>query len=91
METDTHITGVTASSPKRNIWVYLFQFSVVHGFIGTVMICSLYNLTYGAENRDIWISLLSWSCRGVLIPSPSNLKANNYIYLIQTVPPTTPS
>ena len=90
VETDTNITGVTASSPKRNMWVYLFQFSVVHIFIGTVMICSLYNLTYGADNRDIWISLLSWTI-GVLVPSPSNLKANKYIYPIQAVSSPSPS
>ena len=32
---------------------------------------SLYNLTQGVDNRDLWISLLSSSI-GYLIPSPLN-------------------
>ena len=76
IETDTQITGVTSSDPRKSVWVYLFQFCVVHGFIGTAMIWSLYSLSVGLDKRDIWISLLSWSI-GVLVPSPANLKLIN--------------
>ena len=61
IETDTQITGITSSDPRKSVWVYLFQFCVVHGFIGTTMVWSLYSLSTGSDNRDIWTSLLIWS------------------------------
>ena len=88
IETDTQITGITSTDARKSVWVYLFQFCVVRGFIGTAMVWSLYSLSTGLDNRDIWISLLSWSI-GVLVPSPANLKANKYIYPIQNAPTTT--
>ena len=88
IETDTEITGITSSDPRKSVWVYLFQFCVLHGFIETAMVWSLYSLSTGSDNRDIWILLLSWSI-GVLVPSPANLKANKYIYPIQNAPTAT--
>ena len=82
IETDTQITGITLTDARKSVGVYLFQFCVVHGFIGTAMVWSLYSLSTGLDNRDIWILLLSWSI-SVLVPSPANLKANKYIYPIQ--------
>ena len=71
VETDTQITGITLSDPRKSVWVYLFQFCVVNGFIGTAMVWSLYSLSTGSDNRDIWIVtiVVNW-CSGSFTSEP---------------------
>ena len=51
--------------PKSEI-VYLCQVVVLY----TVIVVSIYNLTTGHQNSNLWTALLS-SCLGYLLPNPT--------------------
>ena len=53
------------SSNTTDLIVFLAQVAAVY----TVIIISLFNLTQGADDKELWVSLLSSSV-GYLLPAP---------------------
>lgn len=66
-ETDSRTSWIAFGRkiPRSEI-VFLCQILVLY----TVIIVSIYNLTIGTENSNLWTALLS-SCLGYLLPNPT--------------------
>ena len=60
--------------PKNEI-VFFSQIIAIYFVVGF----SIYNITTGNENINLWISLLS-SCLGYLLPSPVIKRRKNALY-----------
>ena len=53
------------SSAVNNLALFVYRIAAVY----IVIAFSLYNLTQGVENKELWVSLLSSSV-GYLLPAP---------------------
>ena len=62
-ETDSRTLSFAKKRPEI---VFLCQILILY----TVIVVSIYNLTTGKENSNLWTALLS-SCLGYLLPNPT--------------------
>ena len=68
---DTHWALFGSKWPKSEI-VFFCQVVILY----TVIVVSIYNLTKGSGDSNLWMALLS-SCLGYLLPNPSMKRADH--------------